>query len=279
VRAGDVVLDAGAGTGILSLFACEAGARRVYAIEQDHVADVAAMFVRQLGYADRITLFHAKSIDVTLPEPADVLVTETLGALVFDEGFLATMADARRRLITPGARIIPSRIDVWLAPVELPELYAKRIDWWRTPRYGFDASAMQVFAANTTYTAKIPPDALLAAPATALSLRTAEIDDTAQHAAATFRTTRPGTIHGFALGFTATLADGIALTNAPGSAVTSWDQGFLPLESPVGIAAGAEVAIDLRTDNGRLWHWRGTVGEVAFEQTTVLSSPPCVEVH
>jgi protein arginine N-methyltransferase 1 len=279
VREGDVVLDAGAGTGILSLFACEAGARRVYAIEQDHVADVAAMFVRQLGYADRITVFHARSIDVTLPEPADVLVTETIGTLVFEEGFLITMADACRRFLAPGARIIPSQIDVWLAPVELPELYAKRIDWWRTPRYGFDASAMQVFAANTTYTAKIPPGALLAAPATALSLRTAAIDDTAQHAAASFRTARAGTIHGFALGFTATLAEGITLTNACGSAVTSWDQGFLPLESPVGVAAGAEVEIDLRTDNGRLWNWRGKVGDTEFQQTTLLSSPPCVEVH
>lgn len=273
------MLDAGTGTGILAFFACQAGARHVYAIEQEHVADAAAMFARQLGYADRITVFHAQSVDVALPEPADVLVTETIGALVFDEGFLTTMADACRRLIKPDARIVPSHIDVWLAPAELPELYAKRIDWWRTPRYGFDSSPMQLFAANTTYTAKIKPEALLAPPAVALSLRMSEIDDTAQRAAASFRTDRPGTIHGFALGFTATLAEGIPLTNAPGSAVTSWDQGFLPLETPVTVAAGAEVAIDVRTDNGKMWHWRGRAGEIEFEQTTLLSRPPCIAVE
>jgi len=278
VRPGDVVVDVGTGTGILSFFACEAGARRVYAIEREHAADVASLLARQFGLGERITVLHARSSDVDLPERADVLVTEMLGSLAYNEGLLGVILDARRRFLVPDARIIPAQTDLWIAPAEVPDIYALYVDWWRTPRHGYDFSALRTFAANTLYSERLTPDALLAAPVTAMSVRASEVDDTVGRGAASFRTARDGVVHGFALGFNAILADGITLTNEWRGA-RSWEQGVMPLERPVVADAGTPIAVDVRTDDGRMWHWRGAVGDVEFEQTTLLSRPPCVEVH
>ena len=237
-----------------------------------------AMFARQFGYGDRIAVIHGHSKEIELPEPAGVLITETIGPIVFNEGFLGAVVDARRRLLAPGARLIPSALDVWIAPIEFPSFHEPVIAWWRTPRQGFDMSAIATFAANNAYSAKVPPEALLAEPATLISLRMHDLDDTAQHGAAEFRATRDGVVHGFALGFNATLAEGITLSNLWGGG-TWWDQGVLPLEFPVTVAAGTPVSIDVRTDDGRMWHWSGRAGDTAFAQTTLLSRPPCVAVE
>ena len=50
-----VVLDVGCGTGILSLFAARAGARRVVAVDASGVADKARKVVEGCGLSDVIT--------------------------------------------------------------------------------------------------------------------------------------------------------------------------------------------------------------------------------
>jgi len=53
--------DLGAGTGLLSFFAAQAGARHVYAIEMSGIAEVAAELIEANGFRDRITLIRKTS--------------------------------------------------------------------------------------------------------------------------------------------------------------------------------------------------------------------------
>src|SRR5262245_56271912 len=74
VKPGDVVVDLGAGIGLLSLLACRAGARKVYAIEPDEVGELAQRLFVVNGVADRVELIRKPSWYVTLPEVADVVM-------------------------------------------------------------------------------------------------------------------------------------------------------------------------------------------------------------
>jgi hypothetical protein len=106
------VVEIGCGSGILSIFAAQAGARRVIAIEESDIAELAAEMFRANGVADRIELRRANSRDVSLARPAEVLVHEVLGSDPFDEALLPSIDDARRRLLAPDGRPIPSALEV-----------------------------------------------------------------------------------------------------------------------------------------------------------------------
>ena len=61
-----VVMDVGCGTGILSLFAARAGAKRVIAVEASKVGDKADANFKASGYADKITYVLRPFFDTQL---------------------------------------------------------------------------------------------------------------------------------------------------------------------------------------------------------------------
>ncbi|XP_060190983.1 probable histone-arginine methyltransferase 1.3 [Lycium barbarum] len=76
---GRVVVDVGAGSGILSLFAAQAGAKHVYAIEASEMADYARKLIAgNPSLNERITVIKGKVEDVELPEKADILISEPM---------------------------------------------------------------------------------------------------------------------------------------------------------------------------------------------------------
>jgi len=120
VRPGDVVVDIGTGTGILAMAAARAGARHVYAIEASGIGRCARALFEVNGLADRITLLREHSTRVSLPERADVLVSEMVGNEPLREQVLEVTLDARQRLLKPDARLVPRRLRVLGLPVAIP---------------------------------------------------------------------------------------------------------------------------------------------------------------
>ena len=129
VRPGDVVVDIGTGTGILAIAAALAGARHVYAVELTAMAETARRGITANGLADRVTVVHGTSTEISLPERADVVISETIGDDLFDESILPTLADAAARLAKPTARFVPRA----LRPVVIPTCIDDEI--WRRRFY------------------------------------------------------------------------------------------------------------------------------------------------
>ncbi|KAG4144332.1 hypothetical protein ERO13_D05G030400v2 [Gossypium hirsutum] len=91
-----VVLDVGAGTGILSLFCAKAGAAHVYAVECSHMADMAKQIVETNGLSDVVTVLKGKIEEIELPvAKVDIIISEWMGYFLLFENMLNTVLYAR----------------------------------------------------------------------------------------------------------------------------------------------------------------------------------------
>ncbi|KAG6758850.1 hypothetical protein POTOM_035312 [Populus tomentosa] len=106
---GRVVVDVGAGSGILSLFAAQAGAKHVYAVEASEMAEYARKLIAgNPSLGERITVIKGKVEEVELPEKADILISEPMGTLLVNERMLESYVIARDRFLVPNGKMFPS---------------------------------------------------------------------------------------------------------------------------------------------------------------------------
>jgi predicted RNA methylase len=126
VRPGDVVVDVGAGSGILSFFAAEAGASRVYAVEIDPVSAAALRRSIELNpaVAGRIAVVEGDAAVVDLPRYVDVVVAEIIETGLLDEQQVPVLNALRRRgVIGQVTRLVPAGYDTTLQLVTADHRY------------------------------------------------------------------------------------------------------------------------------------------------------------
>lgn len=141
--AGKVVLDVGCGTGILSMFCAKAGAARVIAVDNSAIIEKARENVFNNGFSNKITCLRGKIEEVTLPvAQVDIIVSEWMGYCLLYEAMLDSVIWARDKYLKPDGLMIPSHMNLWIAPVADPDYIADHIAFWRDV-YGFDMKAMQ----------------------------------------------------------------------------------------------------------------------------------------
>jgi type I protein arginine methyltransferase len=234
VKHGDVVVDLGAGTGLLSFFALQAGARHVYAIEMSDITDATAELIEANGFRDRITLIRKNSKKARLPERCDVLVTETLSAFCFDtENTIEFVADARTRFLRPGGRVIPESAGTFLLPFSSEAFGAGRLP----PRFydlDYRPFTKRLFGEYGLVRASGKPFVALSQPALCYQVDFQKDTQKPGKTFVPFRITADGRLDGFLGWFEARLCEGVTLSNSPFLPLTHWWQLYLPVtEQPL----------------------------------------------
>lgn len=117
-----IVVEVGTGKeAILARFCVEAGARKIYAIEiGDEAFRDASALVAKLGLQDKIELIHGDATKVTLPELADVCVSEIVGPIGGCEGAALLINDARR-FLKPDGIMLPAQSVTKIAATTMPD--------------------------------------------------------------------------------------------------------------------------------------------------------------
>jgi len=129
-----VVMDVGTGSGILAVWAAQAGARRVYAVEYTDMAKYAKKIMEKNNVADIVTVIQGAVEDVVLPaedfpdlteaeradptECVDIIISEWMGYFLLRESMLDSLIRARDKFLKPSTGLmLPSHTTMFFAPV------------------------------------------------------------------------------------------------------------------------------------------------------------------
>jgi SAM-dependent methyltransferase len=284
-----IVVDIGTGTGIFALLACRLGARRIYAIEPDDAIQVAQAMAVANGCSDRIQFIQDLSTKVSLPERADVIVSDIGGVLPWFRSHIPSIVDARRRFLAADGLLIPRQDTAWAAIVEAPEWYARQNAPWSNHTFDLDMEVAWRFVSNTFSRARVTRKHLMTERQRWATLDYNVVDDPNVSGSIEWNVGRAGIGHGLVLGFDRVLSNDVHLSNAPDAPDAIKSEGtygtaLFPWSAPVPLAAGDRVTVHLEAalaGDDYIWNWKTCVldqgrdgaEKASFNQSTFFGAP------
>lgn len=255
VRRGDVVLDIGSGSGVLAMLAARAGARRVYAVERTGAIALVKEHVRANGMEGVVEPMRAELAEIErLPERPRVILAEMLGHFAPAEQSHKVYRLARR-LAADGAVMIPRSYRLVFAAAR-PRGLAEDLAAMEG-LHGLRLEGITARLRHRVAWTRLAADELVGPETDGEEI--ASDGELPRQFRGRARVAVAGPVTAIAVSFVATLAEGVTLSSAVGSAATHWVQTVFPLEPAMEARAGDELEIELTPrialDSGT-WAWR-----------------------
>ncbi len=262
VHTDSIVLDIGAGSGILSMMAARHGAKQVYACETSaHIAKVAQEIIAKNGFDKKIKLFQKKSTQIKpeeIVEKPNLVVAEIFDAGLLGEMAIPTFRHAQKELVDKNCRIIPSKADV------IGKLLSAERSASVNPMKeisGFDLSPFDQFRVAKEYVSenlnKISHEFLsdefpmlkydfenLGEPVGEHESRQEEIE---------VDITSDGVLNGVAFWFNLHLTEDISLSSSPERLDNHWGQALFFFENSMQVIKGDKVKLSICHNDVKIW--------------------------
>jgi hypothetical protein len=148
--------------------------------------------------------------------------------------------------------MIPSHVDLCVAPVECPEVW-DQVEFWNNSSTGFNLHPARSLAVNTGYPVKLSAEHLLAEPVSAATLDLSVETTESLNLEASIVAKRTGTLHGIGGWFLARLSDNVIMSNSPlAPHRINRMNVFFPIDGPVAVEKGDVIHIKMHILPGEM---------------------------
>ncbi|NXX88295.1 ANM8 methyltransferase, partial [Centropus bengalensis] len=241
-----IVLDVGSGTGILSMFAAKAGAKKVYGIECSSISDYSEKIIKANHLDSIITIFKGKVEEVELPvEKKNIIISEWMGYCLFYESMLKKIIFARDKWLKPGGLMFPDRAALYVVAIEDRQKKNFKIHWWENV-YGFDMTCIRDVAMKEPLVDIVDPKQVVtnACLIKEVDIYTVKTEELAFTSAFCLQIQRNDYIHALVTYFNIEFTKchkKMGFSTAPDAPYTHWKQTVFYLEDYLTVRRGEEI--------------------------------------
>jgi SAM-dependent methyltransferase len=253
VKPGITVLDLGTGTGILGLWALQAGADYLYAIDVNaSVIPKAIASFEAGGFSGKFEVLHGLSYDITLPRRVDLIISEIIGNLGDNEDFVPILNDARKRFLSSSGQMLPRSVRSQLVPVSATKAH-RQVETQECRTLNANYSLPELMQRldvkspfNLYYDTIIPRSTYLGQPQIAKECLFEGNDRATYTANLVWIASVDSLLTGFKGSFIAKLSESVTLDISGDDIATrstsdSWKHCYLPIQDPIYVQTGDEI--------------------------------------